>query len=230
MLYQTWSVGTFVALTCAGVCCAVEIPLANPGFETPALLDGHNGGFLVTPGWGNSGGVGYGAWIVNPTTTQFSGEAPEGENAGVLVSYNSAVFGQTLSETYVEGETYTLTALVGDPDDYSPSSFVIGLYANTILRSTGGSGPVPADDTFTRVTATVVATAAMDGLPIQIQLRAGSGPLIDPDQVGGGTSIYFDDVHLYKGEVPEPSTLVLAGTLAGLFTSRRRMHGSKSVG
>jgi len=214
-------------LCCTGAAQAASIAITNPGFEAPVLADGNfvwglYPGGTVVGGWTTAGGVGFGAGIINPTADAFSGGAPEGANVGFLISYNTAFLIQTLATTYQEGETYTLTALVGDADNRDLKSFNIGLYVAGSLKSTGGDAPIPPDDGFTLVTATVVADAAMHGKPIEI--RMGSGSLIltnDPDSTE--FAVYFDDVQLTTtAVVPIPAAAWLFGAALGLLGLTRR--------
>lgn len=212
----------------AGTAQAASIAITNPGFEDPVLVDGDFEWSLYpfsgtsVGGWTTAGGVGSAAGIINPTTDFFSAGAPEGNNVGFLISYNSAWLIQTLTATYQEGETYTLTALVGDADNRDLKGFNIGLYSGGLV-STGGSLPVPADDGFALVMATVVADASMAGQPIEIRLYSSSLTLDDdPDSADRG--VFFDDVRLTTtAPVPVPAAVWLFGSaLAGLGWLRRK--------
>jgi len=57
------------------------IPVDNPGFEYPALLDDDYDYSMDDEGWGyyNNGGE---LGPYNPPTTEYPGEAPEGQNVG----------------------------------------------------------------------------------------------------------------------------------------------------
>jgi amino acid transporter len=206
---------------------ASSIAIFNAGFEDPVLADGdyvwglYPGGTVVG-GWTTAGGVGFGAGIINPTAAFFSAGAPEGQNVGFLISYNSAWLIQTLATTYEEGETYTLSALVGDADNRDLKEFSLGLYVSGSLKSTGGSSPVPADDGFTLVTATVVADASMDGKPIEIRMGSGGTLLVDdPDSTD--FAVYFDDLHLTTtAVVPVPAGVWMLGSALGLLGGLRR--------
>lgn len=208
---------------------AASISVTNPGFESPALADGdfvagYYPGGTVLGGWTTAGGVGFGAGIFNPTTSSFSGGAPEGSNVGFLISYNTAWLIQVLPTTYQEGETYTLTALVGDADDADLKEFVIGLYADNgaLLVTTGGTSPTPGDDGFSLVTATGVATAAMAGKPIEIRLLSTNLMLVDdPDSTN--FAVYFDDIQLETtAVVPVPAAFWLFGSALGVMGVMRR--------
>lgn len=223
------AVTIFLALLAwAGMAQATSITINDPGFEATVLADGdfaagYYPGGTVIGGWVTAGGVGFGSGVVNPTTAAFSGEAPEGSNVGFLISYNTAWLIQTLATTYQEGETYTLTALIGDADNRSLKDFQIGLYVAGSLKSTGGTSPTPPDDGFTLVTATVVADASMDGQPIQVRIGSYSGlRTVDPDS--SDAAVYVDDVQLTTtAVVPLPAAAGLfAVALASLGGLRRR--------
>jgi len=175
---------------------AAPIPVPNGDFETVPLADG---GFTIftDPSWTTFGGVGYGAGVFNPTTTQYASEAPQGQNVGWMVVYNSAGLLQLLSETYQAGNSYTLSALVGDRDDYALAEFHVGLFADGILVS-DGSSPAPPEGGFTLVSTTFDADGSVDGLPIEVRLYAYASGDVDPDQDpgAGGSVVDFDDVKL----------------------------------
>ena len=205
---------------------AAPITIANPSFEDPVLVDGDFEWSLYpfsgtsVGGWTTAGNVGSAAGIINPTSEFFAGEAPDGQNVGFLISYNSAWLIQTLATTYEEGKTYTLTALVGDADNRDLHGFNIGLYVNGSLKSTVGDSPIPADDSFSMVTSTVVADASMHGQAIEIRLYSSSYQLADdPDSSERG--VFFDDIQLTVVPVPAAAWLFASG-LAGLgFLCRR---------
>jgi len=186
------------------------IPVPNGNFEADILADGGYTIFTATS-WVPFGGVGYGAGVFNPTTAQYAGEAPEGQNVGWMVTYNSAGLLQTLSATYQAGYTYMLTALVGDRDDYAIASFRLGLFAGGISLAENGA-PLPPEGGFTLVTTTFDADSTVDGVPIEIRLSAYPGVDVDPDQdpSATGTVVDFDDVQLESSVtvtsvVPRPS-------------------------
>ena len=175
---------------------AAPVAISNPGFEAPAMADG---AFVFSaPGWSTFGGVGAGVGTYNPTTLQYAAEAPEGENVAFMVVFNSAGLAQTLPTQYQAGQTYTLTARVGDRDDYAQANFVVALFAGGVQVSQGGATPDPPDGEFSVVTATFAADQSVDGLPIEIRLLATTSGDVDPDQDpgNGGTALDVDDVAL----------------------------------
>jgi hypothetical protein len=214
-------------LAVAPVAQSASITITNPGFEQPTLADGDFEWGLYpfgtsVGGWLTAGNVGSAAGIINPTTDYFSGEAPEGNNVGFLISYNSAWLIQTLATTYQEGEIYTLSALVGDADNRDLKNFSIGLYVSGSLKSTGGSSAVPADDGFTLVTATVVADSSMNGQPIEIRLYSAS-TLLDDDPDSADFAVFFDDIQLNTTAViPVPAAAWLFASAIGALGWTRR--------
>ena len=218
------------ALLLASPAYAVTIPIPNSGFESPSFADGgfqwglYPGGSVIG-GWTTAGGVGFAAGIQNPTTTTFSGEAPGGENVAFLITYNTAWLIQTLTTTYVEGETYTLTALVGDGDVTHFFDYTIGLYVAGSVKSTMTLSPIPADDSFALASATVVADASMDGQPIEVRMGSFSTKLVDdPDNPGNDRAVYFDNLQLTTTAIPTPSALV--AMIPGLLILSRRRQCS----
>lgn len=199
---------------------ATAIPIANPGFEEPAHLDG---GFAFgAPGWIGFGGVGFGAGTFNPTTSQYQDEAPEGSNVGWVVTYNSAGLSQTLAATYQAGNTYRLSVLVGDRDDHTGARYEIALLAGGIGVSSTGIQPIPAEGDFSLVSTSLDADASHDGQAIVIALYAWPGTELDPDQPPGasGSIADFDDVRLESSPTVAPgagrvSQLLLGKTPAG---------------
>jgi hypothetical protein len=210
-------------LLCSGSVHSASIAINNPGFESPVLADGayewglypFNGPLIG--GWSTAGNVGSAAGIINPTAAEFSGGAPDGENVGFLISYNSAWLIQTLATTYQQGETYTLTALVGDAGNKDLFDFNIGLSVGGSLKSTMDAAPLPADDGWSLFTASVVADASMHGQPIEIRLYSSSGMLVDdPDSTDRG--VYFDSLALNTtAVVPVPAALWLFASGLGLL-------------
>lgn len=190
---------------------AASLPVPNGDFENDPLADGdfNFGAF----NWGTFGGVGFAAGAFNPTSAQYAAEAPQGSNVGWAVTFNSSMLIQTLVHTYQAGHTYTLTAFVGDRDDYAHSDFQVALFANNVLVSAGGQGPLPPEGGFSLVTATYDADESVDGLPIQVRLIALASGDVDPDQDpgSGGSITDFDDVRL--DESPTKTTDVGDGPL-----------------
>lgn len=190
---------------------ATPIPIPNGDFEAVLLADG---GFTIfsDPSWTTFGGVGYGAGVFNPTTAQYAGEAPQGENVGWMVAVNSAGLSQVLSENYQAGNSYTLSALVGDRDDYALATFHVGLFADGVLVAEG-TEPLPPEGGFTLVSTTFDADGSVDGFPIEIRLFAFTNSNVDPDQDpgSGGTAVDFDDVKLEVNPTVTAAPTVQAG-------------------
>jgi len=111
---------------------------------------------------------------------------------------------------------------VGDADNRDLKAFSLGLYVNGSLKSSGGSSPVPADDSFTLVTATVVADASMAGKPIEIRMGSG-GTLLADDPDSTDFAVFFDNLQLTTTAiVPVPAGAWLLGSALGLLGGLRR--------
>jgi len=205
---------------------ADSIAIYNADFEANSYADGdaaigfYPGGIEID-GWSISGGVGFGAGIVNPTAGHFSGPVPSGNNIGFVVSFNSAWLSQTLAATYIEGETYTLTAMVGNGNLNDFCSYTIGLFAGGAEKSSPDALPVPSDGEFILASASVIADESMHGMPIQIGL-GGFSLLLEDDPDSTERAVYFDNISL-STTAPTPSTIayVVPGVL--LLVRRNRV-------
>ena len=208
------------------------IVIANPGFEYPVLADDDWDYSMDDGGWGyynNDGSLG--PW--NPTTADFPGEAPEGENVGWAEpgANGPGGFAQVLAATLTDA-TYVLTVEVGNALTYSFPGYAVQLLAGGTPHTPGdGSnytgevtgGTLLAEDyntltiaegTFETSTVTYaydpVQHAHLLGEPLQIRLLA----------LPGNGEVYFDDVRL----IPEPASVVLLA-LGGLGLILRRKRG-----
>jgi hypothetical protein len=187
----------------AGQAGATPIPITNAGFESPVLT---NGAFTLGSivGWSGAG-------VFNPTTGQFPGEAPEGQNTGFS---NGTSLLQALSSMLAADTTYTLTVLVGDRLDTAFPGYSVQLLAGSTVLSECVTCVTPQNGSFALVTVTY-STGASDpliGQPLSIALGS------------AGLQTNFDDVRL--DAVPEPTSIPLLasglGAVAGVGWSRRR--------
>jgi len=213
------TLAALVVLAVAPSADAAPILVINSGFEAPTLPDG---GFSSSiPGW--TSGLNTGTF--NPTTAQYPGQAPEGQNVAFIGPVTSSDITQVLSSNLAVG-TYTLRVDVGARLDFPYAGYNIQLLAGSTVLAGDSNTLTPAAGTF--VTSTVSFTALAGnpalGQPLQIRLAA-------PNAVGNAQT-NFDDVRLDFNPtvVPEPSGLsTLSMGLAGLFLvawrRRRQLSG-----
>lgn len=200
----------------AGQAGAIPIPVTNPGFESQVLTDGAFTQVAPT-GWAQSGG-GVGAY--NPTTAQFPGGVPEGQN----IAYSSGgSLSETLSNVLAANTTYTLTVWVGDRQDTAFPGYHVQLLAGSTTLSECATCVTPQNGSFALVTLTYTAGASDPHLGQPL------GIVLDSDGLQTG----WDDVQL--NAVPEPSTLFLLGSGLGAmgvarWCRRRRSRFSSSSG
>jgi hypothetical protein len=211
---------------------AGQILIDNPGFENPKLVDDDWNYSMDDQGWGYFDNDGYqGSW--NVSTTDFPGEAPEGQNVGWAEDewWMLGGFAQVLTDpdaTLKAGWTYTLTVEVG----WGFTTDFFGGYNVQLLAGgtphtpgTGGdyTGPVTGgtllaeDDnlltivqgTFETSTVTYTYDPAHTGLlgePLQIRLLA----------YAASEGVEFDDVRLTSTAIPIPAPAALTLALLGL--------------
>lgn len=199
-----------VLLLSVGQAWGASITVNDAGFEDNELNDGGSAGF--TDYWiGN--GVAY-----NPTTAQYAGEAPEGEN---IAAINSGDLYQRISSPIVAGLTYTLEVEVGYRLDLLPPPpnpnftvelrYYTGIVGGSPLASKSLADGAPANGAFIPVSVSFTAQEGADyiGRDILIYLTS------------GGVQTNFDDVRL--SAVPVPAAAWLFGSaLLGLGILQRR--------
>jgi len=218
----------FVASMCligsAGALAAeVAIPIDNPGFEYPVLVDDDWGYSMDDEGWGyyNNDGS-QGPW--NPTT-EYPGGVPEGQNVGWTSpgADGPGGFAQVLTdpEAVLKADwTYTLTVEVGNAIGYDWGGYKVQLLAGgtphtpgdgsdytgpvtggTLLAEDDSSLAVP-DGTFMTSTVTYSYNpmhSALVGQPLQIRLLA----LVPANPTGEEIEVEFDDVRLTGSFTPD---------------------------
>ena len=204
------------------------LDVANFSFEADNV--GSDNGFNTTTptGWTNLGGGAKGT--MNPGSDFYSDADavdanPSGGTLGdmddnqVFFTLNNGGISQTLADSIVVGNTYTMTVAVGNRDVGSRlgfSGYDIRLLAGGVLVESTSSTINPGDGTFTDVSFSYTAEAGDSGL-LSIELWEING--------GSGKSVEFDNVRLsFAAFVPEPSSTALLG-LGGLALILRRKRG-----
>lgn len=188
---------------------ADSIPINNASFETPALA---SNGFTTgsIPGWAVSGATGVGVW--RPPGSFFA-TIPDGLNVGWASQENIT---QTLSDTYLEDATYTLTAWIGQYYNNGGSGdiYTIELMAGyAVLASFSEATMTITPGTFVErtVTFTPDASSSAIGQPIEIGL-------LNP----GFLEADFDRISLTETPgVPEPGSAILLFAGLGIVAARK---------
>jgi hypothetical protein len=201
----------------------VPITIDNPGFEDPVLADDVWEYSMDNEGWGyfDVSNDGYlGPW--NPTTADYTNEAPEGENIGWTEPGGIGVpggFAQVLTDanaTLQADLTYTLTVEVGYAVGDSWGGYSVQLLAGGTPHTPGTGGDYTglvtggtllaednnlltiAEGTFETSTVTYTYDPAHSGLlgePLQIRLLC-LGNVSADDEAG------FDNVTLFHSSEP----------------------------
>jgi len=207
----------FVLSASAG---AAEIPIVNPSFEDPVLVE-DDWTWLDVPGWTQVGADGPGVW--NVTLADFDPVlAPDGENVVYTENAASGVANgltQILTETFAANTDYTLTASVGNSWAYYWSGYSVQLLAGGTVIAEDNNTWVPPEYMVwgtSNVEYTYdAADAGLVGQPLEIRLLNLG---IDVDGRPGETvGVEFDAVSL----IPEPATMALLG-LGALMLKRKR--------
>ena len=164
---------------------ATSVTIANPGFESQTISDG--GELSTITSWTNTGDSG----VWNPPGTNYTSEAPEGDNVGFIDTADT--ISQTLSENFIAGRSYSLSAMVGDEKQAGDSSgWEMRLYAGSqLLGSVSNSDFDPGDDSFIKATLhldadTLATYSAEYGQALKIEFY----------DDGSAANVHFDDVQL----------------------------------
>lgn len=213
---------------------AVEIPVLNPGFESPAIAAGTFQTNAAPPGWTDFGDVNFSfrtVGVLDPTgTTLYPAGAPEGENVGVVfllddqgdqTSFAGSPAGleQTLGAVLETATTYTLTVEVGNiADDTNPPhdafefagfpGYRVELLAGGTPVAFEDGGPLPPEGGFVTVQVTLAVGGSHERSGQDLGIR-----LVNLN-AAPGLEVNFDDVRLVAEAAPEPVPTV--GRLAGL--------------
>jgi hypothetical protein len=169
------------------------VPIANAGFEDPVVENGSFQGGLPV-GWTSFGTASFG--ILNPSTTDYLAEAPEGQNvAGIYNAVTEAGLSQTLSGSagqLIAGASYSLSVKVGNPESIVgfPGYKIQLLASGTVLAENDNTSP-PAAGVFVTASANYTYNAglhsALVGMPLEIRLVS---------KATNDGEVDFDDVQL----------------------------------
>ena len=203
------------ALTAGAVSVSAQttnaLPIVNATFTNPVVADGSY--TTTVPGWnaGTSGGVGA---VLNRTTSPFVNQT--GNQLGQIYSTSgwSGFFNQTLSNNFVIGDIYTLTANFCNDAGMTGFALSIDQAGVAILAST----PITTTAANTLVPFSVSWTNNSLSSPIEIAVENLGG-------AQGGHGLEFDNFQISQiTPVPEPAGVALAavGGLALVLAYRRR--------
>ena len=207
---------------------AVIIPVMNPSFESPDVVDG----FVETdsadiPGWTVESGVG---GVLDPTVGNGAGDMfspgviPNGDDQQVAFASAGTLTQLTGSTFTLVGGRYVLAVDVGNRKDadFSGEGGKIALFANSssnlVAQNTYGNDFV-ANDSFETLTLTVNAAdlGAFVGDTIGILLFGSNG--------AGVRQSAFDNVSLALVPLPGALPLLLSALAAlGYFSWRQRKN------
>ncbi|MBL9148368.1 MAG: hypothetical protein JNM94_06710 [Phycisphaerae bacterium] len=167
-----------------------QIPVVNPSFESPAMSACTWGS--VATGW--TGGL---VWHCGVEDQCFFDSFPTGPTDGLQIGFSNGINSpivQTLAETLVANETYTLRVDIGMRNDFwHVEEYAVRLLAGTTLlaEDPGLLYPAPGQWETSIVQFTVPPNHPAIGQPLAIQLVLIEGIQAD-----------FDNVSLTKGESP----------------------------
>lgn len=187
---------------------AIPVAITNAGFESPVLADGAQSSSAA--GWTRFGSASF----TNPTASQFTDEAYEGQNIALFTG------GATLTQIVgaIGYGTYTLTAALGDPLGASLSGLSLSLRRGTSFLSPSITTFLPPADggysIYSRVYEVTPDNANGTFFGDQFNIFA----LVS----SSSGQVAMDDVRLDFSPVPEPASVALFILgLAGLGFSRR---------
>lgn len=213
----------FFALIANSGARAASIVIANPGFETPSVVDsGFTSGSI--DGWIASGGGGRG--VFNPTATHLVAPT-EGVQVGYIDPddrFGASSITQSLSTLISAGTRYVLEAdfayrlnCCGTP------TFSLALLAGgtSVASFTGGPSEGFSNAAFKTATVEFVAPLAGPLLGQALGIRISTvGPFT--------TQIDFDNVRLNASPVPLPAASLLFGTALAITAGLRRYRLQRS--
>lgn len=216
---QKYVIASAIVLSLVNLSSADVITINNASFESPALTDG---GFVAgIPGWTTTGA---GSGVFNPTTTQFPGEAPDGENTA-FSNDGDDIF-QVLGDTLTANYRYELQVDVGDRLDSAFPGYSVQLLAGGVVLAEDVNSLAPSGGFLT----STVIYKALDG-----DAQLGQTLAIRLNNLGSPTpsnvQVNWDNVRLDAAFIPEPSTLgmmLLAGVGISAFSLRRRLRVQKN--
>lgn len=172
----------------------IQIPVVNPGFESPALSDGMSQGNV--PGWSALGTPqSLTAW--NPLASEFTNGVPQGYNVGdVFLSPANSGFRQELQGALgqLQADTsYTLRVRVGNYTSSSYDGYIIQLAVDGVVIAQDDNSVSPANGAFSLATLTYDYNAALHaglvGQPLEIRL-------LTKGLTFGTGGVAFDDVRM----------------------------------
>ena len=157
-----------------------RLVVLNPGFE--ADCPATDGSFTTAISAWTKGGATNLSVTLNPTTTEFPADVPEGVcSAGV----NATSLSQVLAAPLADATSYVLEVAVGDRTDTAFPGFEIQMRVDGVVRAVADEGDAtPTDGEFATATARFTTIAADAGKALEIRL------------ISDGVQTGFDDVRV----------------------------------